>query len=83
MTDAVQIALIVSCPPTLLAAAALVTSVRNGARIVSKIDGVHLELNSRLSQLVAASNAQGRQDERDSRSVTVEGVPRDVERTQG
>jgi hypothetical protein len=62
MTDAVQIALIAGVPPTILAAAALVASLRNG----SKIQSVHLSLNSRLSELVIAAKAQGRQDERDS-----------------
>lgn len=33
----------------------------------AKIDTVHNELNGRLSQLLKAENAQGRQDERDSR----------------
>lgn len=72
MTEAVQIAVIVAIPPTLLAAGALVASVRNG----SKIQDVHLSINSRMDQLVAASKAQGRQDERDSKSITVEGVPK-------
>ena len=72
MTEAVQIAVIVAIPPTLLAAAALVASIHNG----NKIQDVHLSINSRMDQLVKASKAQGRQDERDSRSITVEGVPR-------
>ena len=72
MTEAVQIAVIVAIPPTLLAAAALVASIHNG----NKIQDVHLSINSRMDQLVEASKAQGRQDERDAHSVTVEGVPR-------
>ena len=75
MTDVVQIALITGLPPTLLAAAALVASLRNG----NKIQDVHLSLNSRLSELVIAAKAQGRQDERDAHSVTVEGVPKEQE----
>jgi hypothetical protein len=71
MTDAVQIALIVATPPTILAAAALVASIKT----VNKIQEVHVGINSRMDQLVAASNAQGRQDERDAHSVTVPGVP--------
>ena len=74
MTDAVQIALIVATPPTLLGIAQLISSIKNG----NKIQDVHLSLNSRLTELVTASIAQGRQDERDSKSVTVEGVPRDT-----
>jgi hypothetical protein len=72
MTEAVQIAMIVAVPPTLLGAAALVASIRNG----NKIHDVHVGINSRMDELVKASKAQGRQYERDSRSVTVEGVPR-------
>ena len=73
MTEAVQIALIVAIPPTLLAAGSLVASIKNGARI----QDVHLIINSRMDQLVKASKAEGRQDERDSHSVTVEGIPKD------
>jgi len=73
MTEAVQIALIVAIPPTLLAAGSLVASIKNGARI----QDVHLSINSRMDQLVQASKAQGRQDERDSKSITVEGIPKD------
>lgn len=72
MTEAVEIALIVATPPTILAAAALVASIKT----VSKIQEVHVGINSRMDQLVAASKAQGRQDERDAHSVTVQGVPR-------
>jgi hypothetical protein len=71
MTDAVQIAMIVAIPPTLLGAAALVASIRNG----TKIQDVHLSINSRMDQLVKASKAEGRQDERDSHTITVQGVP--------
>jgi hypothetical protein len=64
MTDPVAIAMIVAIPPTIASVAALIMSIRNG----NKIQDVHLSLNSRLSELVLASKAQGRQDERDSRS---------------
>lgn len=33
--------------------------------VVEKLNGIHLQLNSRMDQLIAASKAQGRQDERD------------------
>lgn len=75
MTEAVEVALIVSAPPTLVGLAALVASIHNSA----KIQAVHLSINSRMDQLVQASLAQGRQDERDAHSVTVEGVPRQEE----
>lgn len=47
--------------PSILALAATIVSLINGSRIRE----VHLSLNSRLSELVLASKAQGRQDERD------------------
>lgn len=75
MTEAVEIALIVAVPPTLAATAALIMAVR----AVHKIQEVHIGINSRMDQLVAASKAQGRQDERDSHSITVDGVPRQDE----
>ena len=33
--------------------------------VVEKLNGIHLQLNSRMDQLIEASKAQGRQDERD------------------
>jgi hypothetical protein len=71
MTEAVQVALIAAVPPTIVGAAALARSMLNA----SKINEVHLSLNSRLSELLIAAHAQGRQEERDSNSVTVPGVP--------
>jgi hypothetical protein len=62
MSDPVLVALIAGVPPTLLAGAALIAAIRNGA----KIQSVHLSLNSRLTELVTAAKAQGRQDERDA-----------------
>ena len=64
--------IIAAIPPTIAAIAALIVSIHNANRI----QDVHLSLNSRLDQLVNASLAQGRQDERDSHSVTVAGVPK-------
>ena len=72
VTEAVEIAMIVAIPPTIASVAALVMSIRNG----TKIHDVHIGINSRMDELVKASKAQGRQDERDAHSVTVEGVPR-------
>lgn len=53
-------AFLTALPPTLLALAALIASIRNGA----KLNEVHLTLNSRLTQLVEAARAQGIIDER-------------------
>jgi hypothetical protein len=62
MTEAVEIALIVAVPPTIASVAAVIMSIKNG----TKIQEVHLGINSRMDELVRASKAQGRQDERDA-----------------
>ncbi len=63
MTDAVAVALVVAVPPTLLAVATLVASIKNG----QKADAIHVLMNSRLDELLAAtrisSHAQGVADE--------------------
>jgi hypothetical protein len=61
LITSIILALFTALPPTILALAALITSIHNG----QKINDVHLSLNSRLSELLKASLAQGRQDERD------------------
>jgi len=61
LITSIILALFTALPPTILALAALMTSIKNG----QKIQDVHLSLNSRLSELLKASLAQGRQDERD------------------
>jgi hypothetical protein len=71
MTETVTVALIVATPPTIASVAALIMSIRNG----NKIHDVHVGINSRMDELVKASKAQGRQDERDSHSITVQGFP--------
>jgi len=48
-------------PATLLALGTLVTSLKNAR----KLDDVHLTLNSRLTELIKTTLAQGRQNERD------------------
>ena len=68
MTDAVLVALIASVPPTLVGAAVLVTSLRNGKRTVSiedKIVGLDIKVDGRLTELLSSTKAQGRQDVRD------------------
>lgn len=78
MTEGVQIALIASVAPTIAAVGATIAIVKKGNKIQEAVREVHISLNSRLTELVAASKAQGRQDERDSRMVTVEGMPKDT-----
>jgi hypothetical protein len=65
-SDLVIVAALGSLPPTLIAIATLVSTLRN----TGHIRDLHLAVNSRLSELVVASKAQGRQEERDA--VTAE-----------
>lgn len=61
----IVIALLTALPPTIVALAALIASIKNSG----KIHEVHLSLNSRLSELIIASKSQGRQEERDNQSA--------------
>ncbi len=63
MDKDIEIALISGGPPTLVALAAFVVGWWNK----NAIQNVHLSINSRMDQLLAAANAQGRQDERNER----------------
>lgn len=65
MTTEIWVSLFAAIPPTIVALAALFASLRNAA----KIQDVHISLNSRLSELIAASKTQGRQDERDAQAL--------------
>jgi hypothetical protein len=58
----IVVAIITTVPPTLMGAAALAASLRN----TKKLEAVKTEINGRMTQLLSAENAQGRQDERDS-----------------
>jgi len=73
MLPAVQVALIAATPPTIVSLGGLVLGLINR----SKITEVHLSVNSRLDHLVIAAKAEGRQQERDSHSITVPGVPKE------
>lgn len=61
MSDVVKVAIIAAVAPTLIALTGLVV-------VLNRLQGIHLSLNSRLDQLVRASLAQGRQDERDDQA---------------
>jgi len=50
LSESVQTALIVAVAPTLLALASVVNSIRNS----QKLNGIHIDLNSRLTQLLEA-----------------------------
>jgi len=56
MTDAVQAALIVSIAPTLVATGSLIASIKNR----SKLNALHIDLNSRLTELLKAHGASER-----------------------
>jgi hypothetical protein len=71
ISEAVKIAIIAATPPSVVAMGGVVLGWINRG----KINEVHLSINSRLDQLVKAAHAEGRQQERDSHSVTVPGVP--------
>jgi len=68
MSDAVKLALIAAVPTSLTAIAAIIAARTHTA--VKKVDatltGVSIAVNGRLEQLLKATNAQGRQDERDA-----------------
>jgi hypothetical protein len=59
----IWLAIISALPPTIASVATLIVAMR-------KLQDIHLSLNSRLDQLVSASVAQGRQDERDATKQT-------------
>ena len=63
MSEPVIVAMLVAIPPTLVAMAALIASLRNG----KKTDAIHVLMNSRLDELLAAtrrsSHAEGVADE--------------------
>ena len=61
MTDAVQIALIVSIAPTIAATGSLILGLLNR----KKIDGVAHAMNHLLDLRVVAAKAEGAQEERD------------------
>jgi hypothetical protein len=55
MSDAWWFALFTALPPTLMALAALVASLRNS----KAIQNVHSDVNSRVDQLIKAAHAAG------------------------
>jgi outer membrane murein-binding lipoprotein Lpp len=85
MTDAVEIALIGAgavIVPSMIALVGVVYSKKASDKttaVESKVVALDIKVDGRLTQLLAAnktaSHAEGRQDERDSHSITVEGVP--------
>jgi len=67
MTETVEVALI--------AAGGSIVSGTIGIALAFMLKRLEVKVDGRLTELLKATNAQGRQDERDSRSITVEGVP--------
>ena len=72
MTDETLRQIVIAAPLT-------ITAVTGFVAVLIKLKALHHEMNSRLTELIKASIAQGRQDERDSHTVTVEGVPKEGE----
>ena len=72
MSDPVLITLVAAVPTTLTAIAAIISARTHTA--VKKVDqqlvAVSVAVDGRLQQLLDATNAQGRQDERDSQLAT-------------
>jgi hypothetical protein len=78
MTPELYTQLIAAIPPTLLALASLIAIIKGNGNSKAalteslnngkKLNEVHISLNSRLSELVKSSKAQGRQDERDDQA---------------
>ena len=56
MSETVQTALIVAIAPTLLATAAVISSIWNS----KKLEGIHIDLNSRLTELLQATSTSER-----------------------
>jgi hypothetical protein len=81
MTDAVEIALIGAAAVIVPAVGSIFAAIysKRASNIASEMESKIIELDvkvdGRLTQLLNATNAQGRQDERDSQSITVRGVP--------
>jgi hypothetical protein len=65
MSPDVVTALVAAVAPTVLALAALVAALRNGG----KLHELHLSVNSRMDQLIAASRAEGAQEHQASLDV--------------
>jgi len=69
MDPAVALALIAVAPPTLASAVGIFIALRNGKRV----EDVHVEINSRMTQLLAltrkASHAEGMKDQKDDQEI--------------
>ncbi len=65
---------IVNAAPTIAALAALVASLRNN----KKIKDLHILINSGLAQRITDAVMRGRQIERDTHTITVEGIPKNL-----
>jgi len=70
VSDPVLVALIAAVPAALAAIAAIQSGRAHGAtrNMAKTLVKVQLELNGRLGELLKATNAQGRQDERDDQA---------------
>jgi hypothetical protein len=67
MSDPVLIAIIVGVSTCIQSAIATLNhndAVKRSEKVEAKVDETHKSINGRMDQLVAASNAQGRQEQR-------------------
>ena len=71
MNPIVLAAVIAAIPPTLVAIVGVVVTIRGQVKSQEKIQQVHIEINSRMTQLLdltsKASHAEGVRDARDGR----------------
>lgn len=65
MTGDLEVALIAVIPPTVISLLGVWIAIHN----MGAIQNVHMSLNSRLSELLSASIAQGRQEERNAQGI--------------
>lgn len=75
MSEGITVAAITAGGLLTASVIASVLSFVQSRKNTEKITEVHVLFNSRMDQLIKASVALGRQEERDSQSITVHGVP--------
>jgi len=67
MTEEIKIALIVAIPPTLLALASLITSMRHREQDKADHAELHLQINSRMDELLELTRKDSFREGKDSR----------------
>jgi len=67
VTEAVNIAMIVAIPPTLLALASLITTMRHREQDKADHAELHLQINSRMDELLKLTRKDSFREGKDSR----------------